>query len=222
MRIVSWNCGGWSCGGFNIDRYNKMMSYQPEILLVQECTKKEYDSVCMAINDESIKTLHLMEDVFKEKINFDNSKLQHWYGDNVEESYKGTAIFSTRLMYNAEENSKGITASLARNIYNVELFENFNNEFRYVIPYRISFADSSSNKNEYILLSIWTKQPSDGSWNYQKTVFDALDYYEFDKSIILAGDFNTGSKKNEISSYLELKKRIKKIWTKELCGKYRI
>lgn len=191
MRIVSWNCGGWSCGGFTIDKYNEMKHYQPEILLVQECTKKEFDFVSMTINDERKKLIRLVEDISKEKnIIFDYSKLQHWHGDNVEKSHKGTAIFST--------------------MYNVELVENFNNKFRYIVPYKISFVAPLPDIDEYILLSIWTKPPSDGSWNYQKTIFDALDYYNFNKPIILAGDFNTGSNKNNIHRYKELKTKLGK------------
>jgi exonuclease III len=198
MRIVSWNCGGWSCGGFNIDKYNEMKRFQPEILLIQECTKKEFDSLNMEIKYERIK---LIEQITKEKTTgFDDSKFQHWYGDNIEESYKGTAIFSTMCMYN------------------IELVDNFNDEFRYIIPYKISFV-APIIKDDFILLSIWTKPPSDGSGNYQKTIFDALDYYNFNKPIVLAGDFNTGSNKNNINRYDELKTKLEKYGLKNCAEK---
>ena len=193
MKIVSWNCGGWQCGGFTIDKYNEMKSYQPEILLIQECTKKEFDSVSIAINEERRKLLYLMEDISKEKTgNLDCSKLQHWHGDDVEKSNKGMAIFSTMCMYN------------------IELVTNFNSNFRYIIPYKISFVVPNFEKIEYTLLSIWTKAPSDGSQNYQKTIFEALDYYDFNTPIILAGDFNTGGNKKNIHRYEELKTRLEK------------
>jgi exonuclease III len=190
MRIVSWNCGGWSCGGFNINKYNEMKRYQPQILLIQECTKKEFNVVSKAIAEERINLINSLSK--NNKINFDYSKLQHWYGDKVEESYKGTAIFSPMGMYN------------------VELLDNFNDGFRYVIPYKIFFVASFPDIDDFILLSVWTKPPSDGSWNYQKTIFDALDYYNFNKPIILVGDFNTGSNKNNIHRYKELKTNLEK------------
>ena len=223
MKIVSWNCGGWSCGGFNVERYKKMMQYNPEILLIQECTKKEFDSVsdeCKLdvyypslvgddlkgnkefsflvdehkLNEYSV--IAVQDGVSRSNFNnYVNSKLRHWYGDTNEESYKGIAIFSTT--------------------YNVELIDNFNKEFRFIVPYKISsihnhlFKDIEKQK-EYIILSVWTKQPSDGSWDYQKTIFEALEYYNFDIPIILIGDFNTGSNKNNIHRYEELKIRLEK------------
>jgi exonuclease III len=191
MRIVSWNCGGWSCGGFNLDKFNEMKRYHPQIILIQECTKKEFDFVSKCINEERIHIVKEREIFLKgEKSNFDISKLQHWYGDNIEKSYKGTAIFSSMSG-------------------NIELVENFNKEFRYVIPYKISCTYPTDEKEECILMSIWTKQPSDGTWNYQKTIFEALDYYNFNKPLILAGDFNTGSNKNNVHEYEELKIKLK-------------
>ena len=92
---------------------------------------------------------------------------------------------------------------------------NFNKEFRYIVPYKITDELSGvfskvGKADEYILLSIWTKQPLDGSQNYQKTIFDALDYYKFDIPIILAGDFNTGSNKDNLHRYEELKTKLEK------------
>jgi len=103
MRIVSWNCGGASCDGFTVEKYIKMLRFNLDILLIQECTKKEFD-----------------------------------------------------------------------------------------------------------LVSIWAQPPSDGSNDYQKTIFDALDYYNFDVPIILAGDFNTGSNIENIHRYEELKTKLEK------------
>ena len=192
MKIVSWNCGGWPCGGFNVGKYKEMEHYQPEILLIQECTKKEFEAVNIGINSEREKTIQLIEYVEGKTGIFDCSKLQHWHGDNVEDSDKGTAIFSTGCMYN------------------IELDTSFNSNFRYIIPYKISFVIPNSGKPEYTLLSVWTKQPSDGSWDYQKTIFEALDYYNFNTPIILAGDFNTGSNRKNVHRYEELKIRLEK------------
>jgi len=38
MRIISWHCAG-----FNIEKYNKLLRYEPIIILIQECTKSEFD-----------------------------------------------------------------------------------------------------------------------------------------------------------------------------------
>jgi hypothetical protein len=129
-----------------------------------------------------------------EELGDDNpdNRFRHWYGDNEEKSCKGLAIFAP--------------------FHSVELISNFNNKFRYVIPYKI-FSELDllmGIKKETILLSIWTKAPTDGSSNYQKTIFDALDYYDFKKPIILAGDFNTLSNKNNLDRYEILKTNLEK------------
>jgi endonuclease/exonuclease/phosphatase family metal-dependent hydrolase len=191
MKIVSWNCGGWSCGGFNLEKFKEMIRYKPDILLIQECTKKEYDLVSDSLECEWYFTCGsiLIGD------DWITPATKHWYGDTDEESYKGIAIFSRS--------------------YSVELLDNFNKKFRYIVPYKISsfyLSNDGIKKSEEqnILLSVWTKQPSDGSQDYQKTIFDALDYYDFDVPIILAGDFNTGSKRENIHLYEELKTKLEK------------
>jgi exonuclease III len=104
----------------------------------------------------------------------------HWYGDNEEESYKGVSLFS--------------------NLYNIKIHEKFNKKYRYVIPYELN----NDARKKIVLLSVWTKNPSDGTGNYQKTIFDALNYYKFDSPIIVMGDFNTGSNDVFIDRYNEL------------------
>ena len=185
MRIVSWNCGGWSCGGFNEKKYDEIMRYKPDILLIQEITQKEYDELTK--DNPKFEEFGRLGELGQppQRING-----RHWYGDNAEDSYKGIAIFS---MYGLQK---------------VELVENFNNKFRYVVPYIIS--SSLSDEKEYVLISVWTKQPSDGSWDYQKTIFEVLDYYKFDLPIILVGDFNTGSNKDNLHNYEELKMNMAK------------
>ena len=228
MKIVSWHCNG-----FNIEKYNELLRYKPMILLIQGCTKNEFDIVKMDIDKERKVFFHNVDEAVKALLDgiplktdsnnttfqnrppsiimeekFHINKFQHWYGDNVEENDKGTAIFSPT------------------NLYNIELVDNYNNEFRYVIPYNISFIKTESQVGleffenvEYILLSIWLKPTSDRSLNYQNDLFDALDYYNFDKPIILVGDFNTGSNKNEIHRYEELNKKLEKYGLKNCAEK---
>jgi exonuclease III len=163
MKIVSWNCGGWSCGGFNDERLNILLENNPEIILIQESTEEEH---------KSIKT---------------QFAYNHWYGDSIEESYKGVSIFSR--------------------IYNIKIYEMFNKEYRYVIPYEII----TETDEKIILLSIWTKKPLDGTDNYQKTIFAALNYYKFNNLLIVMGDFNTGSNQIFINRYTELCKELDKL-----------
>jgi exonuclease III len=194
MKIVSWNCGGWSCGGFTVEKFKEIWHFKPSILLVQECTKKEYDLV--SYSEECMNRFSGLAPLknFDDDLYYDR---QHWYGDNDEESSKGIAIFTDSW-------------------FEVELVVNFNKEFRYVVPYKITseitklLEKGKEKAGEYILLSVWTKQPSDGSQDYQKTIFDALDYYNFDTQIILAGDFNTGSNKDNLLRYKELKTKLEK------------
>ena len=68
MRIVSWNCHY----GLNLQKLNTVLEYSPNILLIQECRKNDFD-------------------VIKS-----NWKFKNWYNDdlNQEESELGIAIFS--------------------------------------------------------------------------------------------------------------------------------
>jgi exonuclease III len=60
----------WSCGGFSDDRLNIVLKNKPDIIIIQECTEKEFNNI-------------------EYKCNF-----KHWYGDRQEKSYKGISIFS--------------------------------------------------------------------------------------------------------------------------------
>ena len=175
MKIVSWNCGGWSCGGFNINKYNEMKLYQPDILLIQEITKKEFDFISTAINEEREKLIRSFSDKKEEKyFSLENYKFEDWYGDDNEESYKGIAIFSVSCMYN------------------IELIENFNKKFRYVVPYVVKRDDF-----EFYIFSVWIKPYEK---NYVKGIKEYLyaskEYYidMLDKNAIFIGDFNIYAK----------------------------
>jgi exonuclease III len=68
MRIVNWNCHY----GLKIEKYLEILSHSPQILIIQECTKNDFDYV---------KTMW---------------KFKNWYNDdlNNEKSEYGVAIFS--------------------------------------------------------------------------------------------------------------------------------
>ena len=98
MRIVSWNCGGWSCGGFTIGKYNEMRQFidsgplSTDILLIQECTKKEF--VKVSRGDDWFNFNFRTMDFTNLEDNYYDKEFGLWYGDNEEESYKGLAIIA--------------------------------------------------------------------------------------------------------------------------------
>ena len=139
MRIVSWNCGGWSCGGFTTEKFNEMKQFKPEILLIQECTKKEFVKVSRGDDwfNCHLRTFdfsNLDEDYYDKEFGL-------WYGDNDEKSNKGLAIIAPN--------------------YDIELVDNFNSKFRYFIPYKISshLARLLGSKEETILVQFKNPPP---------------------------------------------------------------
>ena len=76
MKIVSWNCH-YEYGkfkGLTLEKYEKIKEFKPNILLIQECTKKEFDQVKM------------------------EWKYKNWYCDDLfEDSVIGVAIFSNEF-----------------------------------------------------------------------------------------------------------------------------
>ena len=72
MNIVSWNCcyNYRTYKGFTEEKYKKINEYNPDILIVYECTKNEFDKVKR------------------------DWKYRNWYCDDMEDSVLGVAIFS--------------------------------------------------------------------------------------------------------------------------------
>jgi endonuclease/exonuclease/phosphatase family metal-dependent hydrolase len=68
LRIVSWNCH-W---GLDIDKYFDVLKYYPEVLIIQECTKNDFDYI---------------KNMWKYK---------NWYNDDLKnnKSEYGVAVFS--------------------------------------------------------------------------------------------------------------------------------
>jgi exonuclease III len=146
MKIISWNC----CydintyTGFTSEKYEKIKEYDPDILIIYECTKNEFEKI-------------------KREWDYRN-----WYCDDiVEDSNIGVAIFSRK--------------------YRIEFTQQFNRNFRYVIPYKII-----GYKYDIILFAVWTKKEP----YYYKNVFLAIDSHDYDfllnQNVIFVGDFNTG------------------------------
>jgi exonuclease III len=96
-------------------------------------------------------------------------KYKKWYGDDAEPGGLGVAVFS--------------------NTVEIEFSSTFNKEFRYVIPFDITYQN-----RKFVLFCVWTKPvPS----YYDRNVIEAVLSAEYESIIkdnaILIGDFNTGS-----------------------------
>lgn len=141
MKIIQWNCNM----AFR-KKYEKILSLNPDIIVVCECENKEklkFGSLTPAPNDF------------------------FWYGNN---EHKGIGIFSY-------------------SDYKFELVKDFNSEFRYIIPLKVS------NKNEeFYLFAIWAMDNKERKEaRYIAQVWLAINHYAelLDKPIILVGDFNS-------------------------------
>jgi len=94
----------------------------------------------------------------------------YWIGDNES---KGLAIFTF-------------------NGFKISLYENYSNEFKYILPVHIT-----RDKESYNLMGVWTKKVGDrkrGHNNYIRQVhLSLIQYEEFVQSdnVIICGDFNS-------------------------------
>jgi len=157
LKLLSWNCQyQWDKkAGLTLEKMDAVSRYEYDVLLIQECTKGEFDRV-------------------KGRFRYRN-----WYGDDREDSVLGTAIFSN-------------TAAIS-------FPEAFNRNFRYVIPYTLA-----KDGRELTLYAVWIKKPSDGSEDYAKVLFEAMEYYRPQKAAVVMGDFNIGSNAEHPERYIEL------------------
>jgi exonuclease III len=146
MKIVSWNCWMGLCGA----KHEAIVVAYPDadIFIIQECRLTDFD---------------VLKSLWKHK---------SWYGDCVEESNLGIAVFSKT--------------------WKVEFTNEFNRKFRYVVPFRI-FKDNKS----FNLFAVWTKSGKHGLYDYDKNVVSAAKASEyqslFNEGAVLIGDFNTAS-----------------------------
>lgn len=106
-------------------------------------------------------------------------KYKNWYCDDMEDSVLGIAILSKETP--------------------IEFTENFNRNFRYVVPFKIKI-----NKKFIDLFAIWIKAPLDGKQNYAKEIYKALEYYKPSEKTIMIGDFNIGSNLEHPDRYSEV------------------
>ena len=101
----------------------------------------------------------------------------YWYGDNI---HKGIGIYSFSE-------------------YKFELLPNFNSEFRYILPFRVT-----GNGNSFILFAIWAMSNKENyEARYIAQIWLAINHYKdlLGESLIMIGDFNS-------NKMWDLKKRI--------------
>ncbi len=148
MKIVSWNCHY----GFSDEKYEHIKKFNPDILIVQESTKNDFDRI-------------------KKDWSFKN-----WYNDDIfdEKSDLGIAIFSKN--------------------HEIKFTENFNRNYRYVIPYEIH----DENGRLFYLFAVWTKENGAGSYetNVMKAVKDNLYSEYLEQPAMIIGDYNTFNEKD--------------------------
>lgn len=141
MKLITWNCQG----AFR-NKAEIILSYRPDILVVQECEHPDklfFSSTTQRPNDF------------------------YWYGNNI---HKGICIF----FYSD---------------YKFELLENFNPEFRYILPFRVT-----GHGQDITFFAIWAM---DNKENYEARyigqIWLAVNYYAdlLGNSTILIGDFNS-------------------------------
>ena len=141
MKIVSWNCH------YGLDELKAKALWDEypnaDIFVIQECKRTDIDA-------------------FKYEWKFKN-----WYGDDLEYSDLGVAVFSKS--------------------HKIEFIDEFNRNFRYVVPYKVI------TNNEFALLAVWTKPVP---YEYDDNVVKAVESYKkknlLGGNVVIIGDFNTG------------------------------
>lgn len=141
MKLITWNCQG----AFR-NKAEIILSYRPDILVVQECEHPDklfFNSTTQRPNDF------------------------YWYGNNI---HKGIGIF----FYSD---------------YKFELLENFNPEFRYILPFRVT-----GHGQDITFFAIWAMDNKENhEARYIGQIWLAINYYAdlLGNSTILIGDFNS-------------------------------
>jgi exonuclease III len=161
MRIVSWNCRNGltelkAKALIGNERFKKT-----DIFVIQECRRNEIDAFGL------------------------NWKFKNWYGDDLEYSDLGIAVFSKT--------------------HELEFTQNFNRELRYVVPYKVK--DKEKGKTFY-LFAVWTKPVP---YSYDDNVSKAIilpEYKDYFNNAIIIGDYNTGASEKKPEHYDNLLKKL--------------
>jgi exonuclease III len=158
MKIVSWNCRN----GLGKDKAKVILEKFPkaDIFVIQECKR---------------------EDIYAFECDW---KFKNWYGDDLEYSDLGIAVFS-------------------RN-HELDFTDTFNRKFRYVVPYTVK-----TDKMPLTLFAVWTKPVP---FSYDENITQAICLPEYKELIsdnaIIIGDFNTGHSEDHPEYYSNLCKNL--------------
>ena len=114
-----------------------------------------------------------------------------WYGDNAN---KGLGIFSY-------------------SDYKLELLEEYNPYFKYIVPIRVT-----NNEKSFVLVAVWTVPNIDNKdAKYIGQLFLAIEHYSHifeNEDIIMIGDFNSNADldpNNKVGTHLNVVQRLKEM-----------
>ena len=104
-----------------------------------------------------------------------------------EDLHKHEISATSYLWYSNQNHKKGI-AIFSFCEYNIELIDDFNPKFRYILPFKIS-----SKKNSFHIFAVWAMNDKlDYKSRYIGQVWNAINHYKdlLNDSTIIIGDFN--------------------------------
>ena len=156
IKIISWNLHYDLTDEKKQHIKELQTQYEPDILILQECTPKGFD----LLKNEWKYSVIYADTLYENKANY------------------GVAVFS--------------------NSYELRFTENFNRNFRYVLPFEIW----KEKEIQFYLFAVWTKKEPIA---YSKNVLDALNFegyknYVSDKAVFI-GDFNIPATKEKRGEY---------------------
>jgi exonuclease III len=139
-----------------------------------------------------------------QKLNY-SEKTGHWYGDGKESQGNPNKNLGIGIFCN---NKFSIDCSLFKDL---DL-----SNMRYALPYIIKYKD----EEVVTLFSVWAKS---GYEYYHVPIFNSLEYFytKIKSSIVLVGDFNTGSQYNNKKNgqyYENIKRELKTKYHLENCA----
>jgi endonuclease/exonuclease/phosphatase family metal-dependent hydrolase len=152
--------------------------------------------------------IYIIQECTKDDIEFlkDVHKYCMWYGDNIDSKY-GIGIFS--------------------NDFKMELLQDFNPDFRFVIPFKIY-----DENNEFYIFVVWTKDKDKNNKKieYTEQTWNAINYKNYEEilsgNVILIGDFNSNNywnkqyKQKKIPSHKDIINKLKEYKIESAYHKY--
>ena len=166
----------WDCGINKLRQLCKIKIVSWNCKMLPLYNKEGFtDSKASYIDKKYNADIYVIQECTKYDIKKLNNFKKHitWYGDNIDSKY-GIGIFSNR--------------------FKIELLDDHNPEFRYIVPYKI-FDETI----DFTLFAVWTK-PKDREnkkIGYTEQIWNAINFSSYKKylndRIILIGDFNSNN-----------------------------